>query len=327
MSIKPATGVSRDQIVSWPSSTVDFRNAQQIFPSRKTKSYLKRKLLGWKTKLGREVALGVRERKCSKNREQGKVPDEELRKFCNSKIQHLRWEYHLARQAPLACKKQQKNFSEPSSTPNGREITISWALHCNKRNPSSHEAGKCTQGIPSRQKCPHSSPGQHIPFKLWKGGGEYDLAIQSVRREKWTIILWQEDTKKKNLQTQSRLKTLILQTRLKENKKTVKTLRKVRMDFPGGPVAKTPCSWCREPGFNPRAGNYPHMPQLRPCTVKFHGVAKSRIRLSNFTFTFHSQISFFFLKKKQKGHKTEKELWNKMANYATEKDSSQFQEN
>ena len=36
---------------------------------------------------------------------------------------------------------------------------------------------------------------------------------------------------------------------------------------------------------------------------------------------------FFFLKKKQKGHKTEKELWNKMANYATEKDSSQFQEN
>ena len=198
MSIKPATGVSRDQIVSWPSSTVDFRNAQQIFPSRKTKSYLKRKLLGWKTKLGREVALGVRERKCSKNREQGKVPDEELRKFCNSKIQHLRWEYHLARQAPLACKKQQKNFSEPSSTLNGREITISWALHCNKRNPSSHEAGKCTQGIPSRQKCPHSSPGQHIPFKLWKGGGEYDLAIQSVRRENELKYFDKKTPKKKN---------------------------------------------------------------------------------------------------------------------------------
>lgn len=197
MSLKPATGVARDQIMSWPSSTVDFRNAQQIFSSRKTKSYLKRKLLGWKTKLGREVALGVRQIKGSKSREQGKVPDEELRKFSNSKIQHLRWEYHLARQAPLACKKQQKNFSELSSTPNGREITISWALHCNKRNPSSHEAGKSTQGIPSPQKCPHSSPGQHIPFKFWKGGGEYDLAVQSVTREKWAKILWQDTKKKK----------------------------------------------------------------------------------------------------------------------------------
>lgn len=95
MSLKPATGVARDQIMSWPSSTVDFRNAQQIFSSRKTKSYLKRKLLGWKTKLGREVALGVRQIKGSKSREQGKVPDEELRKFSNSKIQRLRWEYHL----------------------------------------------------------------------------------------------------------------------------------------------------------------------------------------------------------------------------------------
>ena len=30
-------------------------------------------------------------------------------------------------------------------------------------------------------------------------------------------------------------------------------------DFPGGPVAKTPSSWCRGPGFNPRSGNqFPH---------------------------------------------------------------------
>ena len=26
-------------------------------------------------------------------------------------------------------------------------------------------------------------------------------------------------------------------------------------DFPGGPVAKTPCSQCRRPGFNPCSGN------------------------------------------------------------------------
>ena len=26
-------------------------------------------------------------------------------------------------------------------------------------------------------------------------------------------------------------------------------------DFPGGPVAKTPCSQCRGPGFNPWLGN------------------------------------------------------------------------
>ena len=28
-----------------------------------------------------------------------------------------------------------------------------------------------------------------------------------------------------------------------------------RKDFPGGPVAKTPCSQCREPRFNPWSGN------------------------------------------------------------------------
>ena len=26
-------------------------------------------------------------------------------------------------------------------------------------------------------------------------------------------------------------------------------------DFPGGPVAKMPCSQCRGPGFNPWSGN------------------------------------------------------------------------
>ena len=25
--------------------------------------------------------------------------------------------------------------------------------------------------------------------------------------------------------------------------------------FPGGPVAKTPCSWCRGPGFDPWSGS------------------------------------------------------------------------
>jgi len=62
-----------------------------------------------------------------------------------------------------------------------------------------------------------------------------------VLREKNELKYFDKKTPKK-MQTQSRLKTPILQTRLKEIKKTVKTLRKVRMDFPGGPVAKTPCS-------------------------------------------------------------------------------------
>ena len=30
-------------------------------------------------------------------------------------------------------------------------------------------------------------------------------------------------------------------------------------DFPGGPVARTPCSQCRGPGLDPWSGNYiPH---------------------------------------------------------------------
>ena len=35
-------------------------------------------------------------------------------------------------------------------------------------------------------------------------------------------------------------------------------------DFPGGPVAKTMCSQCREPRFDP----WSHMLQLRPSAAK-----------------------------------------------------------
>ena len=34
-------------------------------------------------------------------------------------------------------------------------------------------------------------------------------------------------------------------------------------DFPGGPVAKTPYSQCREPGFNPGRGTRSQMTQLK----------------------------------------------------------------
>ena len=77
------------------------------------------------------------------------------------------------------------------------------------------------------------------------------------------------------------------------------------MDFPGGPVAKTPCSWCKGPGFNPRSGNYfPH------ATIK----------------TLHSQISFLKKEKAKRAQNRKKELGNEMAKYAPEKDRSQFQE-
>ena len=35
-------------------------------------------------------------------------------------------------------------------------------------------------------------------------------------------------------------------------------------DFPGGPVAKAPCSQCRVPGSIPHQGIGSHMLQLRP---------------------------------------------------------------
>ena len=35
----------------------------------------------------------------------------------------------------------------------------------------------------------------------------------------------------------------------------LKFKKKLRGDFPGGPVAKTPCSQCRGHGFDPWAGN------------------------------------------------------------------------
>ena len=37
-------------------------------------------------------------------------------------------------------------------------------------------------------------------------------------------------------------------------------------DFPGGPLAKTPCSQCRGLGSIPCQGTRPYMPQLRVCT-------------------------------------------------------------
>ena len=36
-------------------------------------------------------------------------------------------------------------------------------------------------------------------------------------------------------------------------------------DFPGGPGAKTPCSPCRGPGFDPGRGTRSCMLQLRVC--------------------------------------------------------------
>ena len=36
---------------------------------------------------------------------------------------------------------------------------------------------------------------------------------------------------------------------------TSKILLENKMDFPGGPVAKTLCSQCMGPGFDPQSGN------------------------------------------------------------------------
>ena len=42
----------------------------------------------------------------------------------------------------------------------------------------------------------------------------------------------------------------------------------IMQDFPGGPVAKTPHSQCRGPGFIPGQGTGSHMPQLKiPCAT------------------------------------------------------------
>ena len=41
-------------------------------------------------------------------------------------------------------------------------------------------------------------------------------------------------------------------------------------DFPGGPVAKTPCSQCRGLGSTPGQGTRSHMLQLRPCADKIN---------------------------------------------------------
>ena len=43
---------------------------------------------------------------------------------------------------------------------------------------------------------------------------------------------------------------------------------KLRWDFPGDPVAKTLCSQCREPRFNPWSRNYiPHVASKTLCAA------------------------------------------------------------
>ena len=44
-------------------------------------------------------------------------------------------------------------------------------------------------------------------------------------------------------------------------------LKRISKDFPGGAVAKTPCSQCREHGFNPWLGNcIPHVAPKTRCS-------------------------------------------------------------
>ena len=76
-------------------------------------------------------------------------------------------------------------------------------------------------------------------------------------------------SKTKNLKfSMETRKTLNSQSNLKKNSAGATRLPDFRLyhkatvsktvyywDFPGGPVAKTPCSQCRGPGFNPWSGN------------------------------------------------------------------------
>ena len=53
----------------------------------------------------------------------------------------------------------------------------------------------------------------------------------------------------------------------KEREREIDIQKKVRLDFPGGPVAKILCSQCRRPGFAPWLGNsIPHAATKTWCS-------------------------------------------------------------
>ena len=70
--------------------------------------------------------------------------------------------------------------------------------------------------------------------------------------------------------------------------------------FPGGSNGKSICLQCRRPGFDPCVGKIPwrrkwqptpvflpgEFPGRRSLAATVHGIAKSRIRLSDFSFSF-----------------------------------------
>ena len=61
-------------------------------------------------------------------------------------------------------------------------------------------------------------------------------------------------------------------------------------NFPGGPMAKTPHSQCRGPGFDPWSGN--QVPHAK--TKSSHTTTNKILRAT--TKTLHSQINDFFFK-------------------------------
>ena len=65
-------------------------------------------------------------------------------------------------------------------------------------------------------------------------------------------------------------------------------------DFPGGSDGKASAYNAGDLGSVPGSGRSPGEGNGNPTSVFFHGVVKSQMRLSNFTFTFTMVVSRLF---------------------------------
>ena len=137
-----------------------------------------------------------------------------------------------------------------------------------KNPPASAEDIRDTGSIPESGRSAGGGHGNPL---------QYSCLENPMDREAW----WA--TVRRAAESQTRQKRLRMHTRMLQFKK------RKEGGFPGGPVAKTPCSECRRPRFDPWLDNsipHAHNEDQRSCVLQLRpGVTNYFIYIYTHTFT------------------------------------------
>ena len=122
----------------------------------------------------------------------------------------------------------------------------------------------------TKQLCFLNAEGKYLPpynFK-WR---QVKVFLDTLPLEKKTPkqnLLAADSHQRKTRESYSSKRRVILGSILRMQKR-IWSKKRIHRDFPGGPVARTLCSQCRDLGSSPAQGTRSHMPQPRPRAAKF----------------------------------------------------------